>query len=315
MNYIVLDLEWNQSSTIQGSNPEVPFEIIEIGAVKLNDEKVMIDEFSALVKPQIYQTMHYMTGKLVHIKMQELKHEQPFEEVMSRFLEWCGEDYIFCTWGPSDLTELQRNMVYFGFKTFADGPFAFLDVQKLFAIEYNEPKERRALENAVNFLGIPKDIPFHRAFSDAYYTAKVFEYLGKEGTLRHHSYDVFVPPHDKAHEIHAYFGDYEKHITRTFASRESMMNDREVKNVGCYLCEAGVKKVTKLFAPTGKYYIGVSLCPEHGYIKTKIRIHKTEKERFFAVKTRKLISEEDAEAIVNRYQKLKADKRMKNGSK
>ena len=125
MNYIVLDLEWNQSSTTQGNNPKVPFEIIEIGAVKLNENKVMIDEFSALTKPQIYETLHYMTGKLVRIKMAELKNEQPFAEVMNRFLEWCGEDYIFCAWGPLDLTELQRNMTYFGFKPFMDDLFSF----------------------------------------------------------------------------------------------------------------------------------------------------------------------------------------------
>ena len=38
MNYIVLDLEWNQSNT--GKEPQVkelPFEIIDIGAVKLDD--------------------------------------------------------------------------------------------------------------------------------------------------------------------------------------------------------------------------------------------------------------------------------------
>lgn len=312
MNYIVLDLEWNQSSTTQGNNPKVPFEIIEIGAVKLNENKVMIDEFSALIKPQIYETLHYMTGKLVRIKMAELKNEQPFAEVMNRFLEWCGEDYIFCTWGPLDLTELQRNMTYFGFKPFMDGPFQFLDIQKLFAIENNEPKERRALENAVDLFGITKDIPFHRAFSDAYYTAKVFEHIIKEETVEHVSYDIYMPPRDKQHEIHATFKDYEKYITRTFSSRETMMADREVKNMNCYICGKTSKKITKLFAPTGKYYIGLAHCEEHGFVKTKIRVHKTESERFFAVKTRKLISVEDADNIVARYEKLKNDKRIKS---
>lgn len=311
MNYIVLDLEWNQSSTVQGTNPAIPFEIIEIGAVKLDSNKVMIGEFSALVKPQVYKTMHYMTGKLVHIKMQELKHEQPFEEVMANFLDWCGEDYVFCTWGPLDLTELQRNMVYYGFKPFMDGPLAFYDVQKLFAIEYDEAMERRALETAIDFLNIEKDIPFHRAFSDAYYTAKVFALINKEETLIHNSYDNFIPPKDKQHEIHRFFGDYDKYITRTFSSREALLADREVKNTNCYLCDKTSKKVTKLFAPTGKYYIGVSVCEEHGSIKTKIRVRKTDDERYFAVKTRKLISEDDAAVIAERFQKQKAGKHLK----
>ena len=43
MNYIVLDLEWNQGNPAH--EPEVygiPFEIVEIGAIKLNDKKEMI---------------------------------------------------------------------------------------------------------------------------------------------------------------------------------------------------------------------------------------------------------------------------------
>ena len=36
MNYIVMDLEWNQSyNGHMGEHPRMPFEIIEIGAVKV----------------------------------------------------------------------------------------------------------------------------------------------------------------------------------------------------------------------------------------------------------------------------------------
>jgi len=314
VNYIVFDLEWNQASNGPGTNPDVPFEIIEIGAVKLNENRVMIDEFSALIKPQIYKTLHYMTSKLVHIKMQELKHEQPFEKVMEDFLEWCGEDYIFVTWGPLDISELQRNMTYYGFKPFSDGPLRFFDAQKLFAIEFDEVKERRALEYAVDFLEITKDIPFHRAFSDAYYTAKVFALINKKETLMYHSYDTYVPPKDKQHEIHESFGNYVKYISRSFSTREAMMADREVKNMNCYLCDKPSKKLTKLFSPNGKYYLGVAVCEVHGPIKTKIRVRKTDTGRTFAVKTKKVISFEDAQTIENRYKKIKEDKHLKTSS-
>ena len=40
MNYIVFDLEWNQSpGGKRWSNSRLPFEVIEIGAIKLNEEK------------------------------------------------------------------------------------------------------------------------------------------------------------------------------------------------------------------------------------------------------------------------------------
>ncbi|MCR5722775.1 MAG: exonuclease domain-containing protein [Lachnospiraceae bacterium] len=315
MNYIILDLEWNQAGTADAANPAIPFEIIEIGAVKLNSKKVMIDEFSALIKPQVYKTMHYMTGKLVHIKMAELKHELPFEEVMERFLEWCGDDYIFGTWGPLDLTELQRNMVFFGFRPFTDGPLAFYDIQKLFALEYAEGKERRSLESAIDFLEIEKDIPFHRAFSDAYYAAKAFALIKKKETLEHISYDTFIAPADKAHEVHKRFSDYDKYISRTFATREAMLSDKEIKNANCHLCDKQSKKLTKLFAPTGRFFLCISYCEEHGYIKTKIRVRKNDMGRFFAVKTKKVVSAEDAESIISRYKKLKEDKHQEKSTK
>ena len=51
MEYIVLDLEWNQSNTGKEDAVEkLPFEIIEIGAIKLNKERVMVSEFNELIK-------------------------------------------------------------------------------------------------------------------------------------------------------------------------------------------------------------------------------------------------------------------------
>ena len=115
MNYIVMDLEWNQSS--DGSEEVckvLPFEIIEIGAIKLNSERKMIGEFSELIKPQVYHEMHHITGKLIHLEMDELEKGQPFVNIEEKFRQWCGEDYLFCTGGPLDLVELQRNIRYYG---------------------------------------------------------------------------------------------------------------------------------------------------------------------------------------------------------
>ena len=311
MNFIVMDLEWNQgnaSPSVTGT--PVPFEIIEIGAVKLNSDRVMVDEFSELIKPQIYKTMHYMTGKIVHLKIQELKNERPFTEVMQQFLDWCGEDPIFCTWGPQDLFELQRNMTYYGFDALSDGPLKFYDVQKLYALEHEPDNKRLALETAIDQLGIDKDIPFHRAFSDAYYTAKVFTEIKRDDTLRHFSYDVYTPPKDKKSELSLFFGNYDKFISRTFATREAMLADRRVKDMGCYICDAKTTKLVKLFSPTGKYFLGLSKCETHGYIKVKIRVRKSEDDRYFTVKTRKIISEDEAADIINRSKKAKNSKRL-----
>ena len=213
MNYIVLDLEWNQSSEDQEEVSKVlPFEIIEIGAVKLNSKKKMIGQFSKLIKPQVYLEMHHITKKLINLQIEELKNEKSFVDIMNEFLEWCGEDYIFCTWGPLDLIELQRNMKYYGMPLLSDGPFPFLDIQKLFSIGFEDKKLRRTLEFAADYLEIEKDIPFHRAFSDAYYTAKVFSKIEDQNVEKNVSYDIFTPPKNKKAEIKINFDNYAKYI-------------------------------------------------------------------------------------------------------
>lgn len=73
----------------------------------------------------------------------------------------------------------------------------FYDVQKLFSIAFEDKKSRRNLEYAVDFLAISKDIPFHRALSDAYYTGRVLAKIKDPQVLQMISFDGFIVPHNK----------------------------------------------------------------------------------------------------------------------
>ncbi len=315
MNYVIMDLEWNQSNTGQEKEAKLlPFEIIEIGAIKLNSDREMIDEFSELVKPRVYHEMHRITRKLIHLQMEQLEQGQPFEEVMKRFREWCGEDYIFCTWGPLDLTELQRNLKYYDLMPLSDGPIKFLDVQKLFSIAYEDKKSRRTLEYAIDYLAIEKDIPFHRAFSDAYYTAKILA-LMDEKVLGNYSFDVFHLPGDKDSEIHVTFETYAKYISRKFADKSQALDDKTVMATRCYLCHKPLRKKIRWFSPNGKHYYSVSYCDRHGYMKSKIRIRKAEDGGVYIVKTDKFITEADIAAIRDKQDKARQQRKVKRITK
>lgn len=317
MNYIVLDLEWNQSNTgLEEDAARLPFEIIEIGAIKLDDNCVMISEFNELVKPQVYHEMHHITSKLIHMQMQELERGRPFPEVMNEFLDWCGEDYVFCTWGILDLTELQRNMKYYGMPPLSNKPIAFLDVQKLFSIAYEDRKVRRNLEYAIDYLEIEKDIPFHRAFSDAYYTAKILKCLisSHEEVLKNVSYDIFTPPESRADEVKVQFDTYAKYISRTFDSKAEAFNDKEVISSKCYLCHRNLRKKIRWFSVNGRHYYCVAYCEKHGFLKGKIRIHKTEDNRIFVVKTTKLIPKEEVDVIADRQERAKEMRKRRRHS-
>ena len=56
MNYIVIDLEWNQK--IHRGSMHAIGEIIEIGAVKMNESLEITDELNLVVKPSIYPNLH-----------------------------------------------------------------------------------------------------------------------------------------------------------------------------------------------------------------------------------------------------------------
>ena len=116
-SYIVFDLEWNQSAEgKQGEVRELPFEILEIGAVKLNSSLEPVGEFSCVIRPVVYTRLHYKVLEITHVGMEELKKRGvPFAEAVRSFLSWCreaGEEAenrpssppVFCTWGNMDLT-------------------------------------------------------------------------------------------------------------------------------------------------------------------------------------------------------------------
>ncbi len=310
MNYIVFDLEWNQSSTGKAAEVEnLPFEIIEIGAVKLDENGETLQEFSRLIRPVVYREMNQITGELVHLQMKELEKEKAFPEVIHDFLDWCGtEPFLFCTWGSLDLTELQRNMAFYHMEALSEGPIAFLDVQKLFSLAYEDGKSRKALEYAVDNRQLKKDAPFHRAIGDAVYTAEIFREIFREKheVLARISFDVFHPPVDRKAEVKVQFDTYMKYISRKFDSKAEAFADREVSSSKCYLCHRNLRKKVKWFSINGRHYYCLAYCEKHGYLKGKIRIRKSEDGKIYVVKTTKLISEEEAEAIRERSRKARA---------
>ncbi len=96
MNYIVFDLEWNQSpGGKKFSESRLPFEIIEIGAVKLNEQKEIVDTFHRLIRPKVYKWIHSSVHEVIHVDYKELEKGQAFEDAVREFLEWCGASWYF----------------------------------------------------------------------------------------------------------------------------------------------------------------------------------------------------------------------------
>ena len=305
MNYIVFDLEWNQNPAGKKTrNDKLPFEIIEIGAVKVNSKKEITDSFHRLIKPQVYNWIHDSIHEVIHVDYKDLMCGVPFEQAAREFLDWCGEDWYFFTWGNQDVMELQRNMKYYHMDPLASAPIRFLDVQKLFSIRYEDRKLRRSLEFAIDFLHIEKDIPFHRAFSDAYYTARILAKIEPEVRVNY-SFDTYILPKSHEEEIHVLFPDYMKYISREFEDKQEALADHEVISTKCYLCHKNLRKKIRWFTPNGKHYYSVSECPVHGLMKSKIRIRRSEDDKIYVVKTSKFITSEESEQLVEKRETAK----------
>ncbi len=311
MNYIIIDIEWNQCPVGEQEIEDFPFEIIEIGAVKLDGNREFLDTFHELICPKVYRNIHPKTNEIIHMDIQELEKGRPFWEVAECFLEWCGEEYRFCTWGTSDLMELQRNMDYYHMEPLSEKPFIFYDVQKLFSIFTEGKKNPRTLEYAVDYWKLEKSSGFHRAIWDAEYTAKIFQNIEEEIINSYYSIDFYHHPKSKSEEIYVVYEDYSKQISCEYETKEKLMEDKHVKNMVC--CQCGRKAVKKIqwFSNNMKNYTCLAYCKEHGYLKGKIRVYKTKEGKSFAVKIVKLISEEKAEILQQRYFKIREKKKVK----
>jgi inhibitor of KinA sporulation pathway (predicted exonuclease) len=308
-----MDLEWNMGSRKEELKM-MPFEIIEIGAVRLNDDMVETGRFSRLIKPKVYRNMHRINGSIVHITNNDLKDAESFEEVYSAFSVFCQEsvtddkDYIFCTWGDSDLTELQRNINYFDCIPLTAGPLEYLDVQKLFGYYRGEPKSRVSLETAVETLSIPETKGFHRAVNDAAYTAEILKRIDK-GKLKYTSYNTYHTPATVEDEIFRDYDRYVKQISVTFNDKRSLMKNGRQKKLICPKCGNELSRTIPWFTLNGKHYLAAGKCEEHGNIKAKIRIKKDEiLEGVYAIKTTKVTDEEGISEMWTKYKKAEYQK-------
>ena len=181
MNYIVFDLEFNQSFDFKSgsaakSNPECPFEIIQIGAVKLNSDFENSGRFNFYIKPVIYKRLHPYVEKITGISQLELDNGLTFSEVFEAFCEFVDpKEDILCSWGSDDIKSLYRNIRYHKLPA-AKMPDRYMNIQG-FATNYlhYEPGKAIGLKNAVELLNLHIESDFHNALNDAVYTAEIFK--------------------------------------------------------------------------------------------------------------------------------------------
>ena len=235
--------------------------------------------------------------------------EKGFSKVIDEFIKWCGEDYIFCTFGAQDLYELQCNMIYHKCEIPWKYPFKYIDVQKLFGIEFND-FEQRSLEMVATFFGINSKELFHRALSDAIYTGKILKRLNKENFEKYLSLDyINVPENEKkAKDINV--GSHLEYLSTVYENKDELLLSQTIHTTRCPKCLKKCRKKIKWFSDSSRY-LCVAKCEEHGFIEGTLNIKKRLDGKYFAIRKVFSIGDEQYEKVIARKELLREKRRKK----
>ena len=174
MNYIILDMEWNQpfgGVKLVQSPVVLHSEIIQIGAVKTDENFNYLDKIKISVRPKYYKKMNPHVQKITGITDVQLTMGEMFPQAFRRFAAWCGEDFRFITWGFDDVGVLADNLELHGL----DPAFGsnYINLQVIYNKQMKSEHLQCALSSAAESLEIPIDVQVHDALNDAYLTFEV----------------------------------------------------------------------------------------------------------------------------------------------
>lgn len=168
MYYVIMDLEWNNS--YNKTRKCFVNEILEIGAVLVDEELDVIDTFSVIIRSQLIKKLSGRVKNLTHISNEDMISGVSFQRAISDFIKWIGgRNCVFMSWGNSDIRVLVDNFSMFcGMNTI---PFLtqYVDLQK-YCQEFivGAGNQQIGLVNAAVHMGIDvSECSFHRALEDS----------------------------------------------------------------------------------------------------------------------------------------------------
>ncbi|HPU63333.1 MAG TPA: 3'-5' exonuclease [Mobilitalea sp.] len=209
MKYIVIDLEFNQdpdslinseidNSVSDSNNPSpkirYPYEIIQIGAVKLDENLRPEGTFNRYVKPTIYGSITPHITELTGITLERLQSETTFGKVYDEFTEFIEDkENILCVWGIIDIKTLYKNIKYHNLDE-SLLPKKYINIQPYTSVYLGQSKKRLLnLKFCAEALGIEINSTFHDALHDAMYTAEIFRKIFHSSIKP----DLYIPAKEK----------------------------------------------------------------------------------------------------------------------
>ena len=318
MNYVVVDLEWNQAMSSKSSVfNKLPIhlrgEIIEIGAVKLDENMQLGEEFTIDVKPIYFRRMHYKVKKITGFDKERLDQGVLFPEALEKFRAWCGDDVTFLTWGCDDQGILEQNIIIHDLDW--DWIAGWVNLQMIYNLQTGGDKNQKSLASAMEHFNIEQTRVAHDALGDAYNTALVSTFLDmKEGLRQYPDADRILGARMPNHKDNADIPDGPPPLLREthdgYTSRADALTHPEVSEFLCPVC-GKVLSGMKWINHGDKRYMNILLCEEHGYYLGRLRFHKYDGDITFTV--HKLLYEAD-ENTIESYRSKAAQSRRRGRS-
>lgn len=168
-------------------------EIIEIGAVKLNERLEIVDTFKQLILPKITKKLSGRCKTLTNITNEELKQNGiPFADAIKDFSRWSrGDGNVFMSWSNSDLYVLTNNYQTFLGNLNIDFITKYCDAQKYcMSFIERENNNQISLADCGETFGIEIDVDkLHRALTDCYLTAECLKKVFDKDKLQNYIHD------------------------------------------------------------------------------------------------------------------------------
>ena len=268
MTYIILDLEWNQpisyqSRTYREVGDKLIFEMIQIGAVKLDADLNPADSISIPIAPTHYLRIHPRIRRMTGLDSETLAGAPAFREALEQFTSWCGEDYTLLTWGIDDVSVLYQNIHFFHCEDIPLPPLC--DIQQLFSQEH-KLKDRAGLKAAMELMNIEPDenMAFHNALNDAWYTALVFRTLPDPSAVLNYA-------RQPKELIHGRRSVREKTPGEIFDSVREALASESAIHPTCPRCGRVLALDGEYIKQSADKYIAIAKCKNHGRILIRLR--------------------------------------------
>ena len=263
MNYIIMDLEWNNA--YMKSTQKFVNEIIEIGAVKLNEELEIVDTYSELIKPIVSKKLRTRIKDLTHITNEEVLGGKPLQDAISQLEQWVGEDAIVMTWGDTDVRTMLTNFKCFLKKDKIDFIKKYADLQRYCQCFINmENIQQAGLSYAAECLEIDAEkYPHHRALDDSLLSAECFKKVFNKDKL-----DEFIKVCDADFYARLAFKPY------VIKSKNDPLIDKNLFNCYCDIC-GGKVETKKKWKFMNQSFRGIFYCENcNREFRVNLRIKK-----------------------------------------